>query len=185
MSKSKTSSSSPDFIPTDRDFAGDKMLKELGYLDIDPDETTPQTITQYKKEIVEMNEFAEEMRLDLEARKRLVKEHKLKIAKYREEIRKLQEEEKKAKMERLAVSEEIKGLRDNNKELSKKIGDFNILQEEVKRLKEKLKGLKSKQMEERQKANIAKGKKPKEDRGKDIGMGLMTQKEIDKFNPYL
>lgn len=159
-------SSSTSIPITDRDFAGDKMLKELGDLDLDPDETTPQTIKQYRDEIKDINEFAEEMRLDLEARKRLVKEHKEKIAKLREQIEKLKDELAKEKKQGELFKNELEMIKDIDTELSGKIGEFNLLQAEVKQLKDKLKGLKTKQMEERQQANIAKGKKPKPDVGK-------------------
>lgn len=153
--------SSSTSIPTNRDFAGDRMLKRLGDLDLDPNETTPQTIKEYREEIIDLNEYAENMRLDLEARKRLVKEHKVKIAKLREQIKKLQDELAELKKQGKLLKEELTTIKDTDTELSRKISDFNILQAEVKQLKDKVKGLKSKQMEERQKANIAKGKKPK------------------------
>lgn len=155
-------------IPTNRDFAGDKMLKELGDLDLDPNETPPQTIKQYRDEIKDINEFAEEMIGDLEYRKKAVKEHKAKNAKFREEIKKLQEELLKEKKYGESLKEELTTIKGYDTELSGKISDFNLLQAEVKQLKDKLKGLKSKQMEERQQANIAKGKKPKPDKDKEM-----------------
>ena len=155
-------------IPINRDFAGDRMLKQLGDLDLDPDETPPQTIKQYRDEIKDINEYAEEMRGDLEYRKQAVKEHKVKNAKYREQIKKLQEELAKEKEQGKLLKDEIKTIKDTDTELSRKIEDFNFLQAEVKQLKDKVKGLKSKLMEERQKANIAKGKKPKPDLEKEL-----------------
>ena len=67
-----------------------------------------------------------------------------------------------------SLKDELEKIRGYDTELSGKISDFNLLQEDVKQLKDKLKGLKSKQMEERQQANIAKGKKPKPDKDKEM-----------------
>lgn len=163
-SGSRFSSSSSD----DGDYAGDKIFKKVEDLDIDPDETTPQTINAFKKRIKELKEYGEELRLNLEARKRLVKEHKEEIAKFREQIEKLKEELAKEKEQGQLLKNEIKTVREYDTGLSKKIDEFNLLQAEVKQLKDKLKGLKSKQMEERQQANIAKGKKPKPDIAKEF-----------------
>ena len=146
---------------SDGDYDGDKIFKKVEDIDIDPNETTPQSINAFKKRIKELKEYAEELRLDLEARKRLVKEHKQKIAKYREQIEQLKKDLEEEKAQKDLLTNEIEMLRDTDPDLSKKIKDFNIFTAIVKRLKERLKELKTKQMEERQKANIAKGKKPK------------------------
>lgn len=145
-SGSRFSSSSSD----DGDYAGDKIFKKVEDLDIDPNESTPQTINALKKRIKELKEHAEELRLNLEARKRLVKEHNEKKSKLVEEIRKLQEQLAKVREQRKALQDEVNTFR--------KTPAYEQYEEKIKKLDEIKKTIKKetdefeKKLLERQKA---------------------------------